>query len=261
MKLRQKPVMRSSMLAIFLACLSIGFPSLAKAAACDVDADGDVDREDLRLIVSARDKPASGPGDPRDADADGIITLADARICVRQCNLPDCKVVDSAPPQSTDDARQLDSTADQKAATDINKPVKSPSDQSSTGSQGGAKASSTEWEVKSGDTLYAIGRAIYPGDADKQARLRQDIIELNPAVFAEGANNMAVGVVLKLPDYVVPETAAPKPVVKPEPETPREVAPVPQVEAELRKWRQSQKSRWRKSHPLFPCSVMNVMLC
>ena len=242
MNLRLKPVMRNSTLAISLACLSIGFPSLAKAAACDVDADGDVDRQDLRLIVSARDKPASGPGDPRDADADGIITLTDARICVRQCNLPDCKVVDPAPPQPTDDARQPDATPDQKAATDISKPVKPTSDQLTTGSQEGTRVSSTEWKVKSGDTLYAIGRAVYPGDASKQARLRQDIIKLNPAVFADGANNMAVGVVLKLPEYVVPESVAPKPVVKPEPETPSivkpepkkpsEVAPVPQVEPE-----------------------------
>ena len=242
MNLRQKSVTRNSTLAIFLACLSMGFSSRANAAVCDVDTDGDVDRQDLRLIVSARDKPASGPGDPRDADADGIITLSDARTCVRQCNLPDCKVVDPAPPQPADDARQPDATPAQKAATDISKPGKPTSDQTVTGSQVGTKVSSTEWKVKSGDTLYAIGRAVYPEDASKQARLRQDIIKLNPAVFADGANNMAVGVVLKLPDYVVPESAAPKSVVKPEPETPRtvkpepetppEVAPVPQVESE-----------------------------
>ena len=235
MNLRHKPVIRNSTLAIFLACLSTGFPSLAIAAACDVDADGDVDRQDLRLIVSARDKPASGPGDPRDADADGIITLPDARICVRQCNLPDCKVVDPAPAQPAEDARQPVTAPDQKATTDIGKPGKPTSDQPGAGSQGVTRVSGTEWTVKPGDTLYAIGRAVYPGDAGKQARLRQDIIKLNPAVFANGANNMAVGVVLKLPDYVVPETAAPKPVVKPEPETPRlvkpEPAPPPEVES------------------------------
>jgi len=90
-----------------------------------------------------------------------------------------------------------------------------------------------EWVTKSGDTLYAIGRSVYPGDARKQARLREDIIKLNPSVFGNGANNMAVGVVLKLPDYVVlkyapskvgepaqvpapvPRTVTPKPVLQP----------------------------------------------
>jgi hypothetical protein len=105
----------------------------------------------------------------------------------------------------------------------------------------------TKWVIKSGDTLYAIGRSVYPGNAQKQARLRRDILKLNPSVFANGANNMEVGAVLKLPDYVAPkgappkaaepahvpipipveatpEPAAPDPVVEPEPETPREVA-------------------------------------
>ena len=62
--------------------------------------------------------------------------------------------------------------------------------------------SDAEWKVTSGDTLYAIGRAVYPGDARKQARLRRDIMKLNPSVFANGANNMGVGDVLKLPPYV-----------------------------------------------------------
>ncbi|MCK4827999.1 hypothetical protein KA005_70370, partial [bacterium] len=35
--------------------------------------------------------------------------------------------------------------------------------------------SDTEWKVMRGDTLFAIGRAVYPGDAPKQARLRRDI--------------------------------------------------------------------------------------
>jgi len=84
--------------------------------------------------------------------------------------------------------------------------------------------------VKRGDTLYAIGRAVYPGDASKQARLRQDIIKLNPAVFANGANKMAVGIVLKLPDYVVPKDApveaTPTPAIPP----PVVVEPEPKAE-------------------------------
>jgi hypothetical protein len=68
----------------------------------------------------------------------------------------------------------------------------------------------TEWKVTSGDTLYAISRAVYPGDASKRGRLRRDIMKLNPSVFVNGANNMGVGVVLKLPPYVSTESVAPK---------------------------------------------------
>jgi len=70
--------------------------------------------------------------------------------------------------------------------------------------------SGTEWKVARGDTLYAIGRAVYPGDARKQARLRRDIMKLNPSIFANGANNMGVGIVLKLPDYVASKSAPSK---------------------------------------------------
>jgi len=79
----------------------------------------------------------------------------------------------------------------------------------------------TEWKVTSGDTLYQIGRSVYPGDAGKQARLRQDIMMLNPDVFASSALNLQPGVVLQLPGYVVdPQAAAPAP------EPPKQ-APVP----------------------------------
>lgn len=70
--------------------------------------------------------------------------------------------------------------------------------------------SGTEWKVARGDTLYKIGRAVYPGDVRKQARLRRDIMKLNPSVFGKGANNMSVGIILKLPDYVAPISAPSK---------------------------------------------------
>jgi hypothetical protein len=70
--------------------------------------------------------------------------------------------------------------------------------------------SGTEWKVTRGDTLYAIGRAVYPGDTRKQARLRRDIMKLNPSVFVNDANNMGVGDVLKLPPYVSTESVVPK---------------------------------------------------
>ncbi|MGH9462106.1 MAG: hypothetical protein ACRD1X_12865, partial [Vicinamibacteria bacterium] len=57
--------------------------------ACDIDADGDIDINDITSIVAARGQPA-GPGDPRDADGDGTITVLDARSCVLQCSHPRC---------------------------------------------------------------------------------------------------------------------------------------------------------------------------
>lgn len=46
----------------------------------DVNNDGAVNAIDLSLILAARNKPASGPSDPRDLDHDGRITVLDARI-------------------------------------------------------------------------------------------------------------------------------------------------------------------------------------
>jgi len=245
--------------------LSMGLSSLAQAAVCDVDTDGDVDRLDLSLIISARNTSASGADDPRDADGDGTITKSDARTCIRQCNLPDCVIVDPAPSPPTDKAGQVDATPIQKAVKDVSKSGEATTDQLSTGAQGRTIVGSTEWKVMRGDTLYAIGRAVYPEDTRKQARLRQDIMTLNPSVFANGANNMTVGTVLKLPDYVVPESmssqvaepaqvpapvpatvtprpalqpAAPAPVVKPEPASqPAASAPVvkPEPESQAKK--------------------------
>ena len=221
---------QSRFLAAALSCLSMGFSSLAHAAVCDVDDDGDVDRQDISLIISARDTAADGSRDPRDADGDGNITVFDARTCIRRCKLPDCAIVDPAPPPTTDNSGQLKApvvTPTQVAVEKASKPSVAASEQPSTGIQERAMVSGTEWKVKRGDTLYAIGRAVYPGDVNKQARLRQDIIKLNPSVFADGANKMAVGIVLKLPDYVAPKDAPVKVTPKPSPTPP---VPAPVVE-------------------------------
>ena len=58
--------------------------------ACDVDGDGNVDRDDVALISAARNRPASLPDDPRDSDGDGVITVLDARRCTLECTLPRC---------------------------------------------------------------------------------------------------------------------------------------------------------------------------
>jgi len=89
-----------------------------------------------------------------------------------------------------------------------------------------------QWIVKRGDTLYAISRSISPGDTGKQKQLRQDIIELNPHIFANGANNLAVGVILQLPDFGESKVAQPtlvEPVKQP---TPVAVVPASKPAAE-----------------------------
>jgi hypothetical protein len=48
---------------------------------CDADTDGDIDAADLTLIQAAMRRPASGPNDPRDGNADGQINIADVRYC------------------------------------------------------------------------------------------------------------------------------------------------------------------------------------
>jgi len=80
-------------LVLFLWLLPLFAAPSAHAAKCQVDGDGDIDRDDIRLVLSARNQPASGPGDPRDADGDGTITVKDARACTLSCTLSRCRIV------------------------------------------------------------------------------------------------------------------------------------------------------------------------
>lgn len=59
-------------------------------ARCDVDGDFDIDKSDLSLISRARNKPATGADDPRDADGNGIITPNDVKVCIPQCTRANC---------------------------------------------------------------------------------------------------------------------------------------------------------------------------
>lgn len=56
---------------------------------CDLDNDRDVDRNDINTIAAGRNTPAV-PGDARDYDGDGMITLNDARGCTLKCSKSRC---------------------------------------------------------------------------------------------------------------------------------------------------------------------------
>ena len=64
----------------------------AVVRACSVDADGDIDRNDIALITAARGQAASGPTDPRDPDRNNVINVLDARQCTLRCDRPSCAV-------------------------------------------------------------------------------------------------------------------------------------------------------------------------
>ncbi len=117
--------------------------------------------------------------------------------------------------------------------------------------KGDQPATGQRWIVRRGDTLYSIGRAVFPGNSRRQAQLREDIIRLNPVAFARGASAMEVGAVLLLPDYArltpgpAPATAPatrqaqPEPVAKtptakttPQPESIEKPEPVPEPQPE-----------------------------
>lgn len=56
------------------------------APVCDADGDFDIDQADVSAILAARGQTPV-PGDRRDADGDGRITVLDARRCAVQCEL------------------------------------------------------------------------------------------------------------------------------------------------------------------------------
>lgn len=64
---------------------------IAGVQVCDIDRDGDIDKRDTDAILRARGQAAL-PGDPRDADGDGLITVRDAKICIQRCTRANCAV-------------------------------------------------------------------------------------------------------------------------------------------------------------------------
>ncbi len=83
------PLLQSRGLAQFGEVEDYKFLQAASADICDVDNNGQMDRNDISAIFLARNTfvPA---GDPRDADGDGVITVGDARICTSACSKPQC---------------------------------------------------------------------------------------------------------------------------------------------------------------------------
>jgi hypothetical protein len=54
----------------------------------DLNNDGKINTTDINTIFAGRG--LKRPGDPRDIDGDGWITVNDARGCVLQCTKPNC---------------------------------------------------------------------------------------------------------------------------------------------------------------------------
>jgi hypothetical protein len=62
---------------------------MARIPLCDFNGDGIIDSSDIAVIFNARNETAA-PGDPRDVDGDGLITVNDARICAEYCTNANC---------------------------------------------------------------------------------------------------------------------------------------------------------------------------
>jgi hypothetical protein len=59
---------------------------------CDVDQNGQIDRNDINIIFAAIGQRAVGLNDLRDANRDGIISMNDARQCVLACTKVNCAI-------------------------------------------------------------------------------------------------------------------------------------------------------------------------
>jgi hypothetical protein len=59
------------------------------SVACDIDGNGNIDRNDINAIFAARNTQSTAD-DLRDVDSNGAITVNDARICTLRCTKPRC---------------------------------------------------------------------------------------------------------------------------------------------------------------------------
>ena len=76
--------------AAYLAAVWKTYFQVALRRTCDVDGNGIIDRLDLNAIMAARNTPASGATDARDADGNGNIDANDARQCALRCTYANC---------------------------------------------------------------------------------------------------------------------------------------------------------------------------
>jgi Thrombospondin type 3 repeat len=67
-----------------------GCPLPVQTKTCDVNGDNFIDYRDIRAVLAAVGKPASGTTDPRDANRNGKIDLIDAAICTSRCGRALC---------------------------------------------------------------------------------------------------------------------------------------------------------------------------
>lgn len=76
------------------------------ARKCDVNGDEQINQTDINLIIAARNTPATGPNDRRDADNNGIVNALDARTCTLRCTLAGCALSSSTntAPVATNDS-------------------------------------------------------------------------------------------------------------------------------------------------------------
>ena len=63
--------------------------SLGPSIRGDINGDGNVDQDDLNMVLAARNTVAA-PGDPRDLDGDSKVTALDARILTTLCTRTRC---------------------------------------------------------------------------------------------------------------------------------------------------------------------------
>jgi polygalacturonase len=72
-----------------LDCTNRFVPFVAAGVACDTDGNGKIDRNDISAIMAARGFSVF-PGDPRDVDHDGVVTILDGRACAVRCTNVQC---------------------------------------------------------------------------------------------------------------------------------------------------------------------------
>lgn len=67
-----------------------GSSAMVSSVTGDLDGDGDVDKNDIGIVLAAKGTVATGPNDPRDVDKDGQITILDARKLATMCTRLNC---------------------------------------------------------------------------------------------------------------------------------------------------------------------------